>query len=90
MSTVRVLSTPLLEKVNEDSIKRKLNHVLTPGKLKNLDPDGHHIIVGAFMEGDGKCVRVFMLTKVRGSMDPRETVMDIEVAQYNKLPIVEF
>jgi hypothetical protein len=54
----------------------------------HVDPDGVHVIGGTMLHS-GADVRALMLLKMSGQEKPAQASLDIPIAEYNKLQILE-
>jgi hypothetical protein len=90
-NTVKVVGTATLELINLHSSTRHYNRTLSIKGLDMLDPDGKHIITWTMIHEHAAGVKVdphvraAMLLKVKDSMTPVRTFLDMTFKDFNDL-----
>lgn len=79
-STKKLLK--LVRKANERGYNRRVNSETLEDEI---DPDGRHVVWWNMLEGDSGIVRTSWMVKVRGSDEPLEITLDMDIGDFNNL-----
>lgn len=86
---IKVLGTPLLQVINDESIRLKKNRTLDPRVADELvDPTGIHLVIFSMVHND-KEIRTQLMLKMKGSDEPRRGWLDMSFERFRDLPEVE-
>jgi hypothetical protein len=88
----KVCDTKTLCKLNAHAVERGFNRTLPQTLLEQLAPDGWHLVryVMRHINFEGLVSeRVRLLVTVRGSVEPEEYFVDVEVGDFLALPAAD-
>ena len=86
IAETKVLDTPELIRLNKQAIKNGYNRALRSSFNEAVDPNGKHVVAMTYPHHPG--MRLLILAKMKGSMEPNMVWLDMTMKNYLSISTV--